>query len=529
MILKAVNFYLILYVVVLIAGIASVLIRVLCQKNLLRIKCSSELKLNYLFLCVCLILPFLSFSQSEIFQFRPVVKIESAQSMKDFDSSWQRGGGSSVSLLSQSLPTVQIEEVFSLAVGFVLISTLLGLGKILIDVTKLVSLIGNSYPIRKIGSVRISASDQVLVPFSARVLSSWVLIPVELISQREAFKVSVLHELQHHRQRDTTFIYLLLFVRAFLLLNPVMWIWSKSISEVQEMACDENLIVHGKINREAYAGRLIEIAETAIGQEGRLVCAAGLGFLNDRQTLSRRIETMFQKEKSRRRVTKLLGATVLLVMTGTAFAARELVLDRRVTMIEAQKMAEIAKRGSEFPIVVNDLVLGQLNRFLGTEEGRHFIKASMERMKVYQPMIEAKLVQYNAPKELMAIALVESGYKNLPQSPNKSWGAGLWMFIESTAKRYGMRVDSVVDERLNPEVETDAAMRYLTSNNLWFSDWLLAIQAYNTGENTVQKAIDSSGTKDVWTLIRAGLPTDKDYLARVMAVVLILKNPEILN
>ena len=148
-------------------------------------------------------------------------------------------------------------------------------------------------------------------------------------------------------------------------------------------------------------------------------------------------------------------------------------------------------------------------------------------MKGYQKMLDAKLAQYQMPEELLAIGIVESGYQNLPQTGSMT-SAGVWMFIASTARTYGLRVDATIDERLNVEMETDAAMRYLAANHLRFQDWQLAIQAYNSGENAVQAAIEKQGGRDVWTLLKGGLATDPDYLAKVMAVVLILKNPDVL-
>lgn len=126
----------------------------------------------------------------------------------------------------------------------------------------------------------------------------------------------------------------------------------------------------------------------------------------------------------------------------------------------------------------------------------------------------------------MAIPIVESGYQNLEERNQPGWGAGIWMFISSTARKYGLRVDSQVDERLNAELLTDAAMRLLKGDKLLFNDLLLSILAYNMGEQEVEKAIQQAGSRDAWTLIRKGYENDKDYLARVMAAILIMKNPE---
>jgi hypothetical protein len=114
---------------------------------------------------------------------------------------------------------------------------------------------------------------------------------------------------------------------------------------------------------------------------------------------------------------------------------------------------------------------------------------SLQRMENYRGMIEPKIHQYRLPIGLLAVPILESGYQNLAQGTNQMWGAGIWMFIALIARNYGLHVDDKVDE------------------------------------NSAQKAIDKTGSRDAWELIRQGYEGDQDYLARVMATVLILKNP----
>lgn len=198
-------------------------------------------------------------------------------------------------------------------------------------------------------------------------------------------------------------------------------------------------------------------------------------------------------------------------------------------MEKAQEWATIANQNSELPIVVNDLVLKELNRYTGTPEGREFMRRSLQRMENYLNIVESKIKEYQVPSELMAIPIVESGYQNLEQKDHQGWGAGLWMFIVSTAKTYGLRVDDNIDERLNVDLLTDAAMRYLKSNQLRFKDWTLSILAYNIGEQNVQNGINKAQSRDAWKIIRMGFENDRDYLPRVMAAIIIMKNPESLE
>lgn len=227
-----------------------------------------------------------------------------------------------------------------------------------------------------------------------------------------------------------------------------------------------------------------------------------------------------------------IGASVVvlltLIMGVTAFASKAWVQDRRVSMMDANAMAARTRSSSEFPIVVNDLVLKQLNRYIGTPEGREFIRNALAQMENYKSLVGAYLQKYDVPEEIMALPIVESGYMNLSEQEAGTPGraAGIWQFIPSTAHAYNLRVPPAKDDRVNVELETDAAMRYLKSNQLRFKDWQLSVLAYNMGEDAVQKGIDATGSRDAWTLIRNGYEGDKDYLAKAVAAMIIKENPK---
>jgi membrane-bound lytic murein transglycosylase D len=260
------------------------------------------------------------------------------------------------------------------------------------------------------------------------------------------------------------------------------------------------------------------------------LCATGLTFLAEDKLIKRRIESMYATKLKNPSLLKqsCIFALLFLTFIGTSFASKSFVQDKRISMKEAKSMT--AKLQSDFPIEINDLVLKQLNRYAGTPEGREFFKASLKRMATYQSMIEGKLNVNKLPLELLAVPIVESGYQNLPQDPtHKSWGAGLWMFIKPTAITFGLRVDETVDERLNPALLTDAAIRYFQSNYSRFSDWKLSLLAYNIGEHNVELAMKELNTKDAWVIIKNGRENDKDYLARVMAAIIIMNNPSLLD
>jgi membrane-bound lytic murein transglycosylase D len=226
----------------------------------------------------------------------------------------------------------------------------------------------------------------------------------------------------------------------------------------------------------------------------------------------------------------LAGAILFFSLGGAAYASKNWVQDRRVTSAQAQKMADdaMAKSKSKHPlhITVTSRVVKQLNRFIGTPEGREYMRNALQRMENYRAMMEPILDNPDAPRELMAIPIIESGYENLPERSGSVKSAGLWQFIPRTAEVFGLRVNGQVDERLDEKKATKAAIRYLKSNYWRFDSWKLSIIAYNAGEAAVQKAIDATGSREPWTLIDAGVENDTDYFAKVMAAMIIMGNPE---
>jgi membrane-bound lytic murein transglycosylase D len=268
---------------------------------------------------------------------------------------------------------------------------------------------------------------------------------------------------------------------------------------------------------------------TAKRQKYIPACATGLVFLVERNLLKRRIERMlkqnvFIKGKS---IHMSLGLAIVVLMTGIAYASNGFVQDRRITMTEAMKLAAKAQQNSDFPVVLNEAVLKQLNRYIGTPEGRDFMRNALQRMEGYRSVIENKIKGYRLPDELLALPITESGYQNLSEGHNPHMkAAGIWQFIPATARNFGLRVDEQKDERLDITLSTDAALRYLQANQLRFGDWHLAVLAYNMGESAVQKGIDATASRNAWILIRNGYEGDKDYLPKLIAAILIMKNPE---
>jgi membrane-bound lytic murein transglycosylase D len=386
-----------------------------------------------------------------------------------------------------------------------------------------------SYLYRKISGLQIFIHPNLAAPFSSWTpLKAYIFIPQTLLTNTADFRMSLLHELQHHRNADTRWSHLWLGLRTFMFYNPFVYFWSRWISELQEIACDSTMVNNKKMNREQYSRCLLEAAKKQLLKNQRTMprAAWALGFLGH-QTLKRRIKIMFERNiKTYRSVPFFSAAFALALSMGSAALAKQALQDQRINLEQAQEMLQIAKQRStsEFPIVLNERVLRQLNRLAGTPQGKRYMSDSFEQMSLYEEMIYKHIEQYKLPTELAAIPIIESGYRNLPESNRIGWGAGLWMFIKTTARSYGLKVDTQVDERLNEPKLTDAAMRMLKAEYLTFNDWQLALLAYNVGGTKVAKTIKKVGSRNAWDLIDAGIENDKDYLAKVMAAILIMNS-----
>ncbi len=118
----------------------------------------------------------------------------------------------------------------------------------------------------------------------------------------------------------------------------------------------------------------------------------------------------------------------------------------------------------------------------------------------YMPIFDEIFNKYGLPEELKAMAVIESAMN--PLAVSRAGAKGMWQFMYSTAKMYGLHIDSFVDERLDPVKAAEAAAQYLMDAYDIFGDWNLAIASYNCGAGNVNKAIRRSGGKrefwDIW-------------------------------
>ncbi len=157
---------------------------------------------------------------------------------------------------------------------------------------------------------------------------------------------------------------------------------------------------------------------------------------------------------------------------------------------------------------------------------RAVVETWLSRSGRYVPMILDVFRQKGLPDELVFTAMIESGFN--PVAVSRAGAKGLWQFMAPTARRYGLRIDEWLDERLDPEKSTIAAARHLVDLYAVFGSWYLVQAAYNAGEMRVLEAIRAMGTSDFWTLRSGAVLRDetKNFVPAIQAATLIAREPE---
>ena len=178
----------------------------------------------------------------------------------------------------------------------------------------------------------------------------------------------------------------------------------------------------------------------------------------------------------------------------------------------------------DFPVVLNKQVEMYLHYF---QNGfREQFAQWLQKSTMYLPMMEAALAEAGLPRDLVYLAMIESGYNPLACSRSKA--VGLWQFMEGTGTQYNLDVSKHIDERRNPEKSTEAAVAFLADLYKEFGDWHLAVAAYNGGPGKIRIGLAKYGVNNFWDL------ASKDYLAletkryvpKLIASLIIAKQPE---
>ena len=194
-------------------------------------------------------------------------------------------------------------------------------------------------------------------------------------------------------------------------------------------------------------------------------------------------------------------------------------------MDSSLSFAERAKKKFDRLIALDNTLVRRWIALYQKGNGRKFEKA-LSRGEKYRKIIEPYLEKNDLPQQLAYLPLIESGYRNTIRS--KARAVGLWQFLRGTARAYGLKINSFVDERRDPYLSTIAAIKYLKDLYRVYLDWPLALAAYNAGENRILGTIMLGKSRDYWQLVKEKrLPREtRNYLPKFIASTKIAMNPE---
>lgn len=190
----------------------------------------------------------------------------------------------------------------------------------------------------------------------------------------------------------------------------------------------------------------------------------------------------------------------------------------------ARAQADLKRTQSDLPLMVNDYVASYINYFTNTKKGHNTIENSLTRGGRYRAIVEQTLAKEGVPKDLIYLAIAESGFR--PRAINARSGAGgMWQFMPHG--NYGLLRNGWVDERFDPEKSTQAYARYIKELHEQFGDWYLAMAAYDWGPGKVQRAVQRTGYADFWELYQRNVlpPETKNYVPIILAAAIMAKNP----
>ena len=202
-----------------------------------------------------------------------------------------------------------------------------------------------------------------------------------------------------------------------------------------------------------------------------------------------------------------------------AKAQRNPTLSKHLTQKKDQKKLAI----KPFPKIYNPEVKRWISLF--SQNHSSYLKLWLKRSYRYFPLMKQIFSSYDLPKELVSMSLVESSLS--AQAVSSAQAVGYWQFIKSTGLEFGLKINHWIDERQDFEKSTQAAASYLYQLYLEFEDWLLAMSAYNMGENRLRKLSQKYQTKNFWKLYKKpDFPRETAlYIPKILAVNHILKNP----
>jgi membrane-bound lytic murein transglycosylase D len=181
----------------------------------------------------------------------------------------------------------------------------------------------------------------------------------------------------------------------------------------------------------------------------------------------------------------------------------------------------------DLPVRWDPLVLRYLDYFKSDPRGRAVMSNWLRHAGRFRASFEKTLARHGLPRDLVYLAMVESGFDTAARS--RVGAGGVWQFMPGAARAYGLEVSYWLDARCDPERAADAAARYLKDLYVRFGSWHLSFAAYNAGYGAVLKSITTYNTNDFWELVRheAGLPWESSiYVPKILAAAIVGNNAQ---
>jgi membrane-bound lytic murein transglycosylase D len=204
----------------------------------------------------------------------------------------------------------------------------------------------------------------------------------------------------------------------------------------------------------------------------------------------------------------------------------KLVLTEREKEVSGEDLLalEQAKKNVNFSFTLNPLIQQYINYYQGPR-GRGTMENGLRRSGQYMKLARQIFAQEGVPLDVTWLGQVESAWK--PKAVSWASASGLWQFIPSTGRMYGLRQNAYIDERNSFEQATRASARHLKDlANRYNGNWELAMAAYNTGAGNIDRAISRAGTQNFWMIYPYIAQETRNYVPNILAVILIAKNPE---
>lgn len=195
--------------------------------------------------------------------------------------------------------------------------------------------------------------------------------------------------------------------------------------------------------------------------------------------------------------------------------------------IDAKGAQELGLRNTKFDIPVTwNKEVAMWVKFFTTRGRKHFVNYT-QRAGRYAPVLSKIMADNGLPRDLIYLAMAESGFTNHARSWAKA--VGPWQFMPYTGRKFGLNIDWYVDERRDPLKASIAAANYLKTLHNLFGSWELATAGYNAGEGKIGRAIRMYHTKDFWKLTKGRYlrPETKNYVPKIMALAIIGKNLDV--